>query len=81
MTPFPGGTIKIDEKQIVSSTGALSLSEVPKRLVIIGAGVIGLELVQWGTMGSGYEDIRGTKGISRYEGSPGQICIWVRGYE
>lgn len=36
---------KIDEKQIVSSTGALSLKEVPKRLVVIGAGVIGLELV------------------------------------
>lgn len=37
---------QIDEKQIVSSTGALSLKEVPKRLVVIGAGVIGLELVQ-----------------------------------
>lgn len=40
--PFPG--IEIDEKQILSSTGALSLSEVPKRLIVIGAGVIGLEL-------------------------------------
>jgi dihydrolipoamide dehydrogenase len=34
----------IDEKRIVSSTGALALPEVPKKLVIIGAGVIGLEL-------------------------------------
>lgn len=42
VTPFPG--IEIDEKQVVSSTGALSLSEVPKRLIVIGAGVIGLEL-------------------------------------
>lgn len=42
VTPFPG--IEIDEVQIVSSTGALSLTEVPKRLVLIGAGVIGLEL-------------------------------------
>jgi dihydrolipoamide dehydrogenase len=42
VTPLPG--ITIDEKQIVSSTGALVLSEVPKHLVIIGAGVIGLEL-------------------------------------
>ncbi len=41
-TPFPGVTI--DEKRIISSTGALSLPEVPKKLVIIGAGVIGLEL-------------------------------------
>src|SRR5512140_104075 len=36
--------IKIDEKRIVSSTGALSLPEVPKHLLVIGAGVIGLEL-------------------------------------
>jgi dihydrolipoamide dehydrogenase len=42
VTPLPG--ITIDEKQIVSSTGALTLSEVPKHLVVIGAGVIGLEL-------------------------------------
>lgn len=42
VTPFPG--VEIDEKQIVSSTGALSLNQVPKRLIVIGAGVIGLEL-------------------------------------
>lgn len=42
VSPFPG--IEIDEKQVVSSTGALSLSEVPKRFIVIGAGVIGLEL-------------------------------------
>lgn len=36
--------VKIDEKRIVSSTGALKLSEVPKNLIVIGAGVIGLEL-------------------------------------
>src|SRR5437016_11522515 len=36
--------IDIDEKRIVSSTGALVLPEVPKRLLVIGAGVIGLEL-------------------------------------
>lgn len=36
--------VVIDEKIIVSSTGALSLSAVPKKLVVIGAGVIGLEL-------------------------------------
>ncbi len=39
---LPG--IAIDEKRIVSSTGALSLPEVPKHLVVIGGGVIGLEL-------------------------------------
>ena len=51
VTPFPG--IEIDEKTIVSSTGALSLSEVPKRMIVIGAGVIGLELGSvWQRLGS-----------------------------
>jgi dihydrolipoamide dehydrogenase len=36
--------VEIDEKRVVSSTGALSLPEVPKNLLVIGAGVIGLEL-------------------------------------
>jgi len=36
---------QIDEETIVSSTGALSLKAVPEKLVLIGAGVIGLELV------------------------------------
>jgi dihydrolipoamide dehydrogenase len=39
---LPG--IEIDEKRIVSSTGALELAEVPKKLLVVGAGVIGLEL-------------------------------------
>ncbi|MDX2142675.1 MAG: dihydrolipoyl dehydrogenase [Rhodospirillaceae bacterium] len=42
VTPLPG--IAIDENRIVSSTGALSLPQVPKTMVIIGAGVIGLEM-------------------------------------
>tara|TARA_R110002096_G_scaffold26568_4_gene81933 strand:+ start:223 stop:1626 length:1404 start_codon:yes stop_codon:yes gene_type:complete len=42
VTPLPGVTI--DEARIVSSTGALDLQQVPGRLVLIGAGVIGLEL-------------------------------------
>ena len=50
-TPLPG--VEIDEKKIVSSTGALSLSKVPDRLVVIGAGVIGLELGSvWARLGS-----------------------------
>jgi pyruvate/2-oxoglutarate dehydrogenase complex dihydrolipoamide dehydrogenase (E3) component len=36
---------KIDEEKIVSSTGALSLKQVPKKMVIVGGGVIGLEMV------------------------------------
>jgi dihydrolipoamide dehydrogenase len=41
-TPLPG--VEIDEERIVSSTGALSLKAVPKRMIVIGAGIIGLEL-------------------------------------
>jgi dihydrolipoamide dehydrogenase len=48
---LPGVTI--DEKQIVSSTGALALSSVPKKLIVVGAGVIGLELGSvWKRLGS-----------------------------
>jgi len=51
IAPLPG--ISIDEERIVSSTGALSLSSVPKRLVVIGAGYIGLELGSvWSRLGS-----------------------------
>jgi dihydrolipoamide dehydrogenase len=41
-TPLPG--VDIDERRIVSSTGALSLDQVPERLAVIGGGYIGLEL-------------------------------------
>lgn len=45
--------IKIDEKQIVSSTGALELAEVPKSMIVIGGGVIGLELgTVWRRLGT-----------------------------
>jgi len=48
---LPG--IQIDEKQVVSSTGALSLEELPKHLIVIGAGVIGLEMGSvWNRLGS-----------------------------
>ncbi len=50
-TPLPGVTI--DNKRILDSTGALSLPEVPKHLVVVGAGVIGLELGSvWRRLGS-----------------------------
>ncbi len=44
-TPFPG--LNIDEKRIITSTGALSLKEVPKKMVVIGGGIIGLEMVSF----------------------------------
>ena len=50
-TSLPG--IKIDEKNIVSSTGALSFDKVPKELIIIGGGYIGLEMGSvWKRLGS-----------------------------
>ncbi len=50
-TPLPG--IKTDEDQIVTSTGALSLKKVPESMVVIGAGVIGLELGSvWSRLGA-----------------------------
>jgi dihydrolipoamide dehydrogenase len=50
-TPLPG--VEIDEKHIVSSTGALSLDQVPGRLAVIGGGYIGLELGSvWARLGA-----------------------------
>jgi len=50
-TGFPGATV--DQKTIVDSTGALSLPSVPKKMIVIGGGVIGLELGSvWNRLGS-----------------------------
>ena len=43
-SPVPGADVTVDEKIVVTSTGALELSKVPKKMTVIGAGVIGLEL-------------------------------------
>lgn len=62
---LPGNTIKVDQRHVVTSTGALSLEKIPKRMVVIGAGVIGLE------MGSVYQRI-GTEVI--VVGNTERIC-------
>ncbi len=50
-TPLPG--IEIDEERVVTSTGALELKKVPEHLLVIGAGVIGLELGSvWARLGA-----------------------------
>ncbi|WEX09900.1 dihydrolipoyl dehydrogenase [Chelativorans sp. AA-79] len=50
---IPGVEVKFDEKVVVSSTGALELSKVPERMVVVGGGVIGLELGSvWSRLGS-----------------------------
>eukprot|EP01130_Rhizamoeba_saxonica_P017368 TRINITY_DN83_c0_g1_i1.p1 TRINITY_DN83_c0_g1~~TRINITY_DN83_c0_g1_i1.p1 ORF type:complete len:321 (-),score=126.25 TRINITY_DN83_c0_g1_i1:31-993(-) len=49
--PLPG--LEIDEEQIVSSTGALELKKVPKNMVLVGGGVIGLEMGSvWSRLGA-----------------------------
>ena len=51
VAPLPG--VEIDEDRIVSSTGALSLDKVPKHLVVVGGGYIGLEMGSvWRRLGS-----------------------------
>jgi dihydrolipoamide dehydrogenase len=50
---IPVAGVEVDEQRIVTSTGALELTEVPKRLAVIGGGVIGLELASvWGRLGA-----------------------------
>ncbi|KDE04635.1 dihydrolipoyl dehydrogenase [Microbotryum lychnidis-dioicae p1A1 Lamole] len=62
VTPFPG--MEIDEKQIVSSTGVLDLQKVPEKLVVIGAGVIGLEMGSvWSRLGAKVEVVEFLGGI------------------
>ena len=52
-TPVHLPNINIDEKNILTSTGALSLENVPKKMVVIGAGVIGLEIGSvWSRLGA-----------------------------
>ena len=56
VTTLPG--VAIDEKVVVSSTGALELARVPEKLLIVGAGVIGLELgAVWSRLGARVEVI------------------------
>ncbi|MDH4274733.1 MAG: dihydrolipoyl dehydrogenase [Gammaproteobacteria bacterium] len=51
--PTPLSTLPVDQKYIVDSTGALDFTEIPKHLVVIGGGVIGLELGSvWRRLGS-----------------------------
>lgn len=41
---LPEGVLDVDERNVVTSTGALELGQVPEKMAVIGAGVIGLEL-------------------------------------
>lgn len=50
-SPFPG--LEIDEKRVVSSTGAIALEKVPETMVVVGGGIIGLEMASvWSRLGT-----------------------------
>lgn len=50
-TPFPG--LNIDEKKVITSTGAIALTKVPKKMLVIGGGIIGLEMGSvWSRLGA-----------------------------
>ncbi|THV22404.1 dihydrolipoyl dehydrogenase [Peteryoungia ipomoeae] len=53
VTGIPGVAVEIDEKVIVSSTGGIALDKVPGKMIVVGGGVIGLELGSvWSRLGS-----------------------------
>ncbi|GAB0136021.1 hypothetical protein EsDP_00004339 [Epichloe bromicola] len=50
-TPFPG--LKIDEKRVITSTGAIALEKIPETMIVIGGGIIGLEMASvWSRLGT-----------------------------
>ncbi|MGX1198340.1 dihydrolipoyl dehydrogenase [Parvibaculum sp. MBR-TMA-1.3b-4.2] len=68
---LPG--VEIDEKGVVSSTGALSFSKVPGKLVVIGGGVIGLELGSvWSRLGAEVTVVEFMDAI--LPGMDGEVC-------
>ncbi len=67
--------LKFDEKKIVSSTGALALAEVPKTMLVVGGGVIGLELGSvWMRLGS---EVTVIEYADKLCGTMDQECIGV----
>lgn len=67
--------LKFDEKRIVSNTGALTLSSVPKKMIVVGGGVIGLELGSvWQRLGSEVTVIEYTNKLG---GTTDQDCMSV----
>lgn len=50
-TPFPG--LEIDEKRVITSTGAIALEKIPESMLVIGGGIIGLEMASvWSRLGT-----------------------------
>ncbi|KDR79412.1 hypothetical protein GALMADRAFT_63024, partial [Galerina marginata CBS 339.88] len=84
---FPGCATTIDEKEIVSSTGALDLQEVPKKIemVVIGGGIVRLQMGSvWSRLGAeltivGYLEATGGAGIDEEVAKPFQKVLQKRG--
>lgn len=50
-TPFPG--LEVDEKRVITSTGAIALDKIPETMIVIGGGIIGLEMASvWSRLGT-----------------------------
>ena len=50
-TPFPG--LEVDEKRVITSTGAIALEKIPETMTVIGGGIIGLEMASvWSRLGT-----------------------------
>jgi dihydrolipoamide dehydrogenase len=50
-TPFPG--LEVDEKRVITSTGAIALEKIPETMLVIGGGIIGLEMASvWSRLGT-----------------------------
>src|SRR6185295_14154136 len=80
VAPLPGVTL--DEKQIVSSTGAIALTAVPKKLLVVGAGVIGLELGSvWNRLGSDLEVSKAFQRVLTKQGFTFHLSTKVTGVE
>lgn len=87
VAPFPGGAIEIDETQIVSSTGALELQQVPGKMVVIGGGIIGLEMGSvWSRLGAEvtvveFLDAIGGAGIDAEVAYVSPPCSWIMTFD
>ena len=74
--PFEIPGFKIDEQDVMSSTGALALSELPKRLVVIGGGYIGLEIGTFlAKLGTEVEILEASSGL--LTGAADPDCVQV----
>lgn len=72
--PFPSESLKVDGKYFLSSTETLCLDKVPNRLLVIGAGAIGLELASvWSRLGSKVD-------IFEFNNQICSVMVWITSF-